>query len=84
VPAFRNHRGETTKNSGKNWDWDITKVAAGEDFIIMPPYASPPMASSLRKEVVFFPTVRADRLIDWSHTAKLPSEFKPRGSPRPR
>jgi hypothetical protein len=53
---------ETTKNAGKNWDWDITKVAAGEDFIIMPPYASPPMACSLRKEVVFSPTVRADRL----------------------
>ena len=56
-------------------DWDITKVAAGEDFIIMPPYASPPMASSLRKEVVFPPLYKP---IDWRYA---PRNFRPSSNP---
>jgi hypothetical protein len=41
----------------------------------MPPYASPPMASSLRKEVVFPPLYAP---IDWSYA---PRNFRPSSNP---
>jgi hypothetical protein len=71
---------ETTKNSGKNWDWDITKVAAGKvssSCHLMHRRLGLPRCGKKS----FFPPLYAP--IDWSYTAKLPSEFKPRGSPRP-
>ncbi len=54
------------------------KVAAGEDFIIMPPYASLPTASWWRNEVVF-PPLHAP--VDWSYA---PRNFRPSSSPAAR
>jgi hypothetical protein len=59
---------------------ETTKVPAGEDCTIMPPYASPPTASWSRKEAIPPIYIRAGRLE--LHAPELPPDFHPRGSPR--
>ena len=60
--------------------WVTTKDAAGEVFIITPPYASRPMDSWWPNGIVF-PPQPVSAILDYQRP-NSPPDFRPRGSPR--
>ncbi len=63
----------------RNSAWPTTKDAAGEVFIITPPYVSRPMDSWWPNGIVFPLSSRRNLGLP---TPEPPPDFRPRGSPR--